>query len=117
MLESADGGLGFVDQKLVIGGWVKSSKEVVRNAASPSADADVRAVSDALPRRAKDVSCIEIIQSRIPIVRSFLRMLYGNNVHGGEKLETPVHKPPLPSTAFLAVNDGSCVASLQVTSN
>ncbi|KAG7025439.1 Asparagine--tRNA ligase, cytoplasmic 2 [Cucurbita argyrosperma subsp. argyrosperma] len=97
VLDCSDGGLGFVDQKLVIGGWVKSSKEVFREAAVPG---------DALPPRAKDVSCIEILQSRIPIVRSLLRML----------LETSVHKPPppLPSTTFLVVNDGSCVASLQV---
>ncbi|XP_023004185.1 asparagine--tRNA ligase, cytoplasmic 2-like [Cucurbita maxima] len=115
VLDCSDGGLGFVDQKLVIGGWVKSSKEVFREAAVP-ADASVRTAGDALPRRAKDVSCIEILQSRIPIVRSLLRMLYGNDLHAGEKLETPVHKPPppLPSTTFLVVNDGSCVASLQV---
>ncbi|XP_038899280.1 asparagine--tRNA ligase, cytoplasmic 2 [Benincasa hispida] len=114
LLDTADGGLAFVGQKLVIGGWVKSSKEVIREAAPSPADASVRAVANALPPKAKDVSCIEIIQSRIPIVRSLLKMLYGNNLHGGEKLETAVPKPPLPSTAFLAVNDGSCVASLQV---
>ena len=118
VLDCSDGGLGFVDQKLVIGGWVKSSKEVFREAVVP-ADASVRTAGDALPPRAKDVSCIEILQSRIPIVRSLLRMLYGNDLHAGEKLETSVHKPPppLPSTTFLVVNDGSCVASLQVTSN
>lgn len=98
-------------QKLVIGGWVKSSKEVFRE---PAPTPTPTPAGNALPPKAKDVTCIEIIQSRIPIVRSFFRMLYGNNLHSGEKLETPVHKPPLPSTAFLVVNDGSCVANLQV---
>lgn len=96
-------------QKFVVGGWVKSSKEVIRDAPPAPAPAD-----SLPPKVNKDVSCIEIIQSRIPIVRSLLKMLYGNSLHDGEKLETPVHKPPLPSTAFLAINDGSCVASLQV---
>ncbi|KAL0561738.1 hypothetical protein IC582_002179 [Cucumis melo] len=109
LLDTTDGGLSFVGQKLVVGGWVKSSKEVIRDAPPAPAPAD-----SLPPKLNKDVSCIEIIQSRIPIVRSLLKMLYGNNLHGGEKLDTPVHKPPLPSTAFLAINDGSCVASLQV---
>lgn len=93
---------------------MKSSKEVVRDTARPAPDSGAAAEALPPPPRAKDVSCIEIIQSRIPIVRSLLRILYGNSFHAGEKLETPVHKPPLPSIAFLAVNDGSCAASLQV---
>ncbi|XP_023549170.1 asparagine--tRNA ligase, cytoplasmic 2-like isoform X1 [Cucurbita pepo subsp. pepo] len=114
VFESGDGGLGFVDRKLVVGGWVKSSKEVIGDAVRPLVDASVKAAGDVLPLKAKDASCIEIVQSRIPIVRSLLRMLYGNHLHGGEKLETNVDQPPLPSTAFLVVNDGSCVADLQV---
>ncbi|KAK9281623.1 hypothetical protein L1049_004526 [Liquidambar formosana] len=103
-----DSGLGLVGQKFVIGGWVKSSREV-RKEHEPSPSDDGVALTGQ-----KDVSCAEILQSRIPFFRSIMRVLGASNYPVREKLGSVISKPPLPSVAYLQVSDGSCVASLQV---
>lgn len=122
ILESGDGGLGLLNERVVIGGWVKTSKEVKKEPMPPPpADfaGDAAAKSSKEKEKEKDVSCVEILQSRIPFFRTIIRVLGGsagisNNVPLREKLEALVPKPPPPSTVFLQVSDGSCVASLQV---
>lgn len=133
IIESGDGGLGLVNERVVIGGWVKSSKEVKKEpVAVPPPSSDVHGASAAASgpkpkatetetetEKEKDVSCVEILQSRIPFFRTIIKVLGGtsgvaNNVPIREKLEALVPKPPPPSTVFLQVSDGSCVSSLQV---
>ncbi|KAM1265554.1 hypothetical protein TB2_034857 [Malus domestica] len=113
ILERRDGGLELIGERVVIGGWVKSSKEV-RKEPVPRIDGD-HVPGEPEPR--SDVSCVEILQSRIPFLRTIVKVLGGGS--GGnyplkDKLEAALHKPPPPSTVFLKVGDGSCVASLQV---
>lgn len=121
ILESGDGGLGLLNERVVIGGWVKTSKEVKKEPMPPPPADDAAATSskEKEKEKEKDVSCVEILQSRIPFFRTIIRVLGGsagisNNVPLREKLEALVPKPPPPSTVFLQVSDGSCVASLQV---
>ncbi|KAF7121451.1 hypothetical protein RHSIM_Rhsim13G0052000 [Rhododendron simsii] len=104
-----EGGTGLVGQKIVIGGWVKSSNEVRKEPLQPPA------VAGDTPAAAKDVTCVEILQTRIPFFRSIMKVLGGNPSPGRGKLESIVQQlPPPPSVAVLQVSDGSCVPSLQV---
>lgn len=109
-----------VGQRVVVGGWVKSAKEVEKTAPPPSI-----ATTDDTAReggKGKDVSCVEILQSRIPLLRSLLDVFGGGGYVQRKKRENvivPNHKvlPPKASTAYLLLTDGSCVPSLQVRSH
>lgn len=106
ILERQDGGLGLVGQRVVIGGWVKSSKEFKKEPAAVAAPAD-----DSGPN---DVTCVEVLKSRIPLIRSLIKALGGTAYSARDKLEVVVPKPPRPSISILQVSDGSCAATLQV---
>lgn len=114
----SDGGLALVGKRVVIGGWVKSSKEVKKEQPPPVAITPAslpRAGGEAAGHR--DVSCTEIIQSRITIFRKIINALSGaTSVPVREKTDVAVQKPtpPSPSTLYFLINDGSCVSSLQV---
>ncbi|XVF81274.1 hypothetical protein PTKIN_Ptkin15bG0142600 [Pterospermum kingtungense] len=119
ILERSDGEvLGLVGQTVVVGGWVKSSKEVKKEAAPPAQAPAPAVAADAslASPGTKDVSCVEILQSRIPFFRSIIRVLGGSASAPAvqQKLEALIPKPPLRSTFFLQINDGSCVSNLQV---
>ncbi|GMI66352.1 SYNTHETASE C2, ASPARAGINYL-TRNA SYNTHETASE 2, asparaginyl-tRNA synthetase 2 [Hibiscus trionum] len=118
VLEGSDVETGFVGTTVVVGGWVKSSKEVKKEpvpppSPSPPMAADARR---AAPSGTKDVSCVEILQSQIPFFRTIIRVLGGSASSPAvrQKLESLIPKPPPPSTFFLEINDGSCVSSLKV---
>ncbi|KAL3517878.1 hypothetical protein ACH5RR_020467 [Cinchona calisaya] len=109
-----DEGLGLIGQRVVIGGWVKSSREIRK-------DPPVQPPSTVAPDvvSPKDVSCVEVLQSRIPFFRSIFKVLGGGGDHHRirEKLDSEIPKPPQepqPSISILRINDGSCVPSLQV---
>nr|KYP53286.1 Asparaginyl-tRNA synthetase, cytoplasmic 2 [Cajanus cajan] len=108
-------------QRVVVGGWVKSAKVVENSsaaAAHPWLHTDDAAVGEK-GGRSKDVSCVEILQSRIPLIKSIFDV-FGGSGHGQRKkresLSLPQTKvlPPKASTAYLLLTDGSCVPSLQV---
>lgn len=91
---------------------MKSSKEVRKESVAPSkVDAVARETG-----QSQDVSCSEILQSRLPFIRSIIKILGGSNYSVREKLEPVIAlpRPPPPSVAFLQVSDGSCASSLQV---
>ncbi|XP_027336132.1 asparagine--tRNA ligase, cytoplasmic 2 [Abrus precatorius] len=103
-----------VAQRVVVGGWVKSAKEVEKSSPPPPPLTD-DAVDDT--RKNKDVSCVEILQSRIPLIRNILEVFGGSGYSQKKKREPSVPPkvvPPKPSTAYLLLSDGSCVGSLQV---
>ncbi|GLT64820.1 hypothetical protein SLA2020_372900 [Shorea laevis] len=95
IVERSDQGRGLVGQRVVIGGWVRSSKVEKKEPAAASP---------------KDVSCAESLQSRIPFFGTIIKFIAGSASQPavGEKLEPPF------SILFLQVNDGSCATSLQV---
>ncbi|PSR86313.1 Asparagine--tRNA ligase [Actinidia chinensis var. chinensis] len=101
----------LVGERVVVGGWVKSSIEV-RKDPLPQPPPPPVAAARAGP---KDVSCVEILQTRIPFFRSIMKVLGGAHNPICKELESVIQKlPPPPSIAILQVSDGSCVSSLQV---
>lgn len=103
ILGRGDGGHGLLGMRVVVGGWVRSAKEVKK-------EPDVGS-SPSLPR---DVSCVEILQTRIPFLRSLINVLGGGHSYPPPREKTDIVIPKLPSTVFLQISDGSCVASLKV---
>lgn len=117
IVERGDSGTGLIGLRVVVGGWVKSSKEFrkeVPAATPPATDHGAAAAGDA---GSKDVTCTEILQSRIPFIRSIIRAFSGSSYPVREKLEPVAPMPPRPSISILQVNDGSCTESLQVLSS
>jgi len=113
LLERSDGGLEFVGERIVIGGWVKSSKEI-RKEPPPQPEPEPQAQSGH-----KDLTCNEILQTRVPILRAFMK-IFGMGGRSGKKekevdsgIEQRVQHP-VESTVILQVSDGSCVPALQV---
>ncbi|PKI59168.1 hypothetical protein CRG98_020433 [Punica granatum] len=112
LLERGDGGAEFIGERVVIGGWVKSSREEkIEPPRAPPTPQDQAGPAE----EQKDVSCVEILQTRIPFFRSIVKVFGGINYTVRPKLEGPAVPPKLlPSTAYLRVSDGSCVPSLLV---
>ncbi|TYJ27924.1 hypothetical protein E1A91_A07G222600v1 [Gossypium mustelinum] len=113
ILESSDGEMVLVGETVVVGGWVKSSKEVKKQPVTlPPCAFDT---DHASPGR-QGLTCLEILESRIPCFRTIIRILCGpaSSPAVREKLESLVPKPTPPSTFFLQINDGSCASCLQI---
>ncbi|ONK78200.1 uncharacterized protein A4U43_C02F15580 [Asparagus officinalis] len=91
-----DGGVGLAGERVVVGGWVKSCTDK----AEP-----VVAVAD--------VTYPEVLMSRIPILGSIARILGGRKSVPVVKAEGGQSRT-VSFVAWLRINDGSCVASLQV---
>ncbi|KAM3382524.1 asparagine-tRNA ligase, cytoplasmic 2 [Capsicum galapagoense] len=106
LLGRSDGGVGLIGKRIVIGGWVKSSREIRIQTVTPPPPAHV--VSP------KDVTCSEVLQSRIPLLRSLMKVFGAGEHRAREKLNVIIQKAPQPSVSILQVSDGSCVPSLQV---
>lgn len=104
-----DGGFGLLGAGVVVGGWVRSAKEVKKEPA-----AVVQPDVGSSPQPPRDVSCVEILQTRIPFLRSIIRVLSGGGSYPPPRENVDTVIPKLPSTVFLQVSDGSCVASLKV---
>ncbi|XP_052184904.1 asparagine--tRNA ligase, cytoplasmic 2-like [Diospyros lotus] len=108
-----DRGSGLAGQRAVIGGWVKSSKEE-QPEPEPQPEAEAPATGGLVQGR-QEPSCTQILQSRIPLFRSIIKVFGTRPPPVREKSVSPVPKrPPPPPTAILQVSDGSCVANLQV---
>jgi len=110
-----------VGQRVIVGGWVKSAKEVEKPATSSAVVNNHSEYGVAGQARSKDVSCVEILQSRIPLIRSILDVFGGSGYVQRKKRESLVTEPnhakllpPKASVAYLLLTDGSCVPSLQV---
>ncbi|KAL1557530.1 asparagine--tRNA ligase [Salvia divinorum] len=99
-----DGGAGLIGRRVVVGGWVKSSREFKLPAppAPPSAGVP------------KDISCVEVLQTKLPFFRSIIKVFVGEQ-RIRDKIDSVIlPKPPQPSISILQIGDGSCVSSLQV---
>ncbi|KAF5930634.1 hypothetical protein HYC85_031507 [Camellia sinensis] len=111
ILGRGDGGVGLVGDRVVIGGWVKTSKEVTKKPVPPP-------VVEGDKVGSKDVTC----PTRLPFFRSIMKVFVGSHEPVREKLDSVVQKlppppPPLQQSslfAVLQVSDGSCAANLQV---
>ncbi|XP_043708297.1 asparagine--tRNA ligase, cytoplasmic 2 [Telopea speciosissima] len=112
ILGRSDNGWELVGQRIIIGGWVKSSKEQIKDLPPPPPPPEAAPKKEEGP---KEVSCVELLQSRIPLFRTIIKALTGH-YPTQEKVETwsASARPNLTSIAYLQVNDGSCVLNLQV---
>ncbi|KAL8138940.1 hypothetical protein V2J09_004941 [Rumex salicifolius] len=115
VLARPDGGLGLIGQKVVVGGWVKSAKEIRKDplySLGPSvAPLDLAKA----PSGKTGVNCTEILHIPMPFVRSLLKAFGINHEDDKDKHQGPnLNKLSLPSTVFLQISDGSCVPSLQI---
>ncbi|XP_061370919.1 asparagine--tRNA ligase, cytoplasmic 2 [Gastrolobium bilobum] len=105
----------LIGQRVIVGGWVKSSKEVQKPLTPPTTPPLVDDTDD--DKKTKDVSCVEILQSRIPFIRNIFDVFGGSGYNTSRKKRDsvpPKPVPPKPTIAYLQLTDGSCVASLQV---
>ncbi|KAL7116155.1 hypothetical protein ACP275_04G225100 [Erythranthe tilingii] len=103
-----DGGLGLVGQRVVVGGWVKSSREF-RKEPLPI----VQPAHNIGGTR--DFTCVEVLQSKLPFFRSIIKVFGGETRNLRDKLDAIIPKPPpQPSISILQVSDGSCVSSLRI---
>ncbi|GLT64819.1 hypothetical protein SLA2020_372890 [Shorea laevis] len=112
IFECGKHGLGLVGERVVIGGWVRNSKEERKEPGASSPLPDDK-VAEGSP---KDVSCAEILQSGIPFFRTIIKVLSGSARQSvlRENLDSLIPMPPPSSILFLQVGDGSCTESLQV---
>lgn len=115
IFECGKQGPGLVGRRVVIGGWVRNSREERQEAAASPPEPDDKDAAGG----PKDVSCAEILQSRIPFFRTIIKFLAGSVSQSAvrEKLESMIPMPPPSSVFFLQVGDGSCTESLQVWPN
>ncbi|VVA96813.1 unnamed protein product [Arabis nemorensis] len=117
LLERSDGGAGLAGKRVVIGGWVKSSRAVKKDSPPPPPVASVHGGNHQASTTA-NISCTEMIQSKMNIFRKLFDVLSG----GGktypifDKSELAAQKAPQPPeyTLYLLISDGSSVSSLQV---
>ncbi|CAH8343599.1 unnamed protein product [Eruca vesicaria subsp. sativa] len=119
LLERSDGGARLAGKKVVIGGWVKSSRAVKKDSPPPPPPPPSSVTVPPPPSKTANISCTEIIQSKMNIFRKLFDVLSG----GGktypifDKPEITGHNatslPPEYIIYFL-ISDGSSVSSLQV---
>ncbi|XP_047314995.1 asparagine--tRNA ligase-like [Impatiens glandulifera] len=111
-------GPDFVGQRVVVGGWVKSSREIKTEAPSTTTTTNPSNQMIVHQQPNKDFDCVEILQTKLPFFRSFLKVFgMAHNYPVRNKLESHNNIPKLPqqpSLAMLQISDGSSVASLQV---
>ncbi|CAA0836032.1 Asparagine--tRNA ligase- cytoplasmic 2 [Striga hermonthica] len=103
----SDNGLGVIGRRVVVGGWVRSSREFKKDEPKP-------APGPKSGLEPKDITCVEVLQTRMPFLRSIIKAFGGDRAR--DKLDNAITlpKPPRPSISILAISDGSCVASLRV---
>ncbi|KAL5206885.1 hypothetical protein ABZP36_035094 [Zizania latifolia] len=101
-----DGGLGLAGERAVVGGWVRSSAVVKARraglAASPSRRPEVETTG---------LTCTEVLMTRVPLIRRIARLM----ANGISVAASGDYARPAAGTALVRINDGSCVADLQIT--
>ncbi|TYG60917.1 hypothetical protein ES288_D07G106100v1 [Gossypium darwinii] len=118
ILECGDDQIGLFGKTVVVGGWVKSSKEVKREPVAAALKPPTAAEAFPPSPGRKELSCVEVVQSRIPFFKKIIRVFgVSSDSYPGvrEKFEpVPKPPPPPPSKFFLQISDGSSISSLMV---
>ncbi|KAJ8634380.1 hypothetical protein MRB53_027716 [Persea americana] len=112
ILDRPDGGLGLTGERVVIGGWVKSSKQKGRDSGAQQSPPSCSASEEpSAAIQGEDVTCSEVIEARIsPCLRSLVRIFIG----GRRPSDARAPAKKAPSVAYLLLNDGSSVSSIRV---
>ncbi|KAG9447952.1 hypothetical protein H6P81_014080 [Aristolochia fimbriata] len=98
ILGRTDGGAELDGERVVVGGWVKASKEQAKTPSSAASDGE-------------DATCTKMMQTRFPCLRNVVRLLLGADGGFPRKFE---FTKKVPAIVYLQVNDGSCVSNLEV---
>ncbi|XP_034587870.1 asparagine--tRNA ligase, cytoplasmic 2 [Setaria viridis] len=101
-----DGGRGLAGKRAVVGGWVKSSNTVKAKLAGPVSPARMPATETTT-----GLTCTEVLMARVPLIRSFARLIGGA---ADVDRASSVSFKLATGTALMRINDGSCVADLQI---
>ncbi|KAJ4898370.1 hypothetical protein Rs2_25164 [Raphanus sativus] len=120
LLERSDGGARLAGKRVVIGGWVKSSRAVKKDSPPPPPPPPSSVTVPPPSTSKSNVSCTEIIQSKMSIFRKLFDVLSGGGkttypifdkpeVTGGQKATSPPEY-----IIYFLISDGSSVCSLQV---
>ncbi|KAG2321489.1 hypothetical protein Bca52824_014702 [Brassica carinata] len=119
LLKRSDGGARLAGKRVVIGGWVKSSRAVKKDSPPPPPPPPSLAVPPPSTTTKSNVSCTEIIQSKMSIFRKLFDVLSGGGktypifdkpeIAGGKKDTSPPEY-----IIYFLISDGSSVSSLQV---
>ncbi|KAI4326360.1 hypothetical protein MLD38_031682 [Melastoma candidum] len=122
ILQRDDLGAGLAGERVVVGGWVKTSKEERKETLATQNLPGME--EKPAPAEVKDTSCAEMFQTRIPIIRTIMKVFGGGGhpvkprAEGGGAMRQasspPPPPPPVQSVAFLQVSDGSCIPSLLI---
>lgn len=121
LLERSDRGAGLVGKRVVIGGWVKSSRAVKKDSPPPPPVAAVPSPSSGgdQTQTTGNIRCTEIIQSKMNIFRRFFDVLSGGGktypIFDKPGLAGQKAAPPPEYVFYFLISDGSSVSSLQVT--
>lgn len=115
ILNREDGGIGLVGERVVVGGWVKSY-EGIHHQDHTDSKLLPQVPSPIPPSHVVDLSCSEVLMSRVPLIRSITRLFL--HPHHNRVIDLPPPSsllPDGPSSIYLRINDGSCTLQLQVT--
>ncbi|CAH2054644.1 unnamed protein product [Thlaspi arvense] len=121
LLQRSDGGARLAGKRVVIGGWVKSSRAVKKDSPPPPpAEVAVHPPSSGGNQASTtaNISCTEIIQSKMNIFRKLFDVLSGGGktypIFDKPELAGQKTAPPPEYILYFTISDGSSVASLQV---
>lgn len=117
ILECGDDEIGLFGKRVVVGGWVKSSKEVKKEPVVAALKLPTAAEAFPSSPGPKELSCIEVVQSQIPFFKKIIRVFgVSSDSYSSvrDKFEPVPRPPPPPSKFFLQINDGSSISSLMV---
>lgn len=122
LLDRSDRGAGLAGKRVVVGGWVKSSRAVKKDSPPPLPSvAPVPSPSSGgdQAHTTANVRCTEMIQSKMNIFKKLFDVLSGGGKtypifdktdHAGQKAA-----PPPEYVFYFLISDGSSISSLQVT--
>ncbi|CAH8290866.1 unnamed protein product [Eruca vesicaria subsp. sativa] len=118
LLERIDGGAGLAGKRVVIGGWVKSSRAVKKDSLPAAVFVPPPSSGGSQASPTPSVSCTEIINSKMNIFRKLFDVLSG----GGktypifDKHDLPCQKATSSPEYIIhfQISDGSSVSTLQV---
>ncbi|CAN8260155.1 unnamed protein product [Cochlearia groenlandica] len=120
ILERSDGGARLAGQRVVIGGWVKSSRAVKKDSPPPPPPSSVTPPSSGGNQASTtaNISCTEIIQSKMNIFRKFFDVLSGGGksytIFDKHELAAAKAASPPEYVLYFSISDGSSVSNLQV---
>ncbi|CAN6351612.1 unnamed protein product [Urochloa humidicola] len=102
-----DGGRGLAGKRAVVGGWVKSSDPVKAKLAGTAVSPPSMPAAETT-----GLTCTEVLMARMPLIRCIAKLIGG--AAAVDKASSSVSYKLATGNALVRINDGSCVADLQI---